>query len=41
LVRVDAGPSFVVLGFFATLPVAALYTSLGGKPLFGKTLLDD
>jgi hypothetical protein len=36
-----AGPSFAVVGFFAALLVAAFYTSLGGKPLFGKTLLDD
>ena len=33
--------SFAVLGFFAALSVAAFHTSLGGKPLFGKALLDD
>ncbi len=36
-----AGRSFAVLGFFAALLIAAFYTSLGGKPLFGKALLDD
>ena len=36
-----AGRSFAVLGFFAALLVAAAYNSLGGKPLFGKALLDD
>ena len=36
-----AGRCFAVLGFFAALLVAAAYTSLGGKPLFGKALLDD
>ena len=36
-----AGRSFAVLGFFTALLVAAFYTSLGGKPLFGKALLDD
>jgi hypothetical protein len=30
-----------VLGFVAALLVAAFYTSLGGKPLFGKALLDE
>ncbi len=36
-----AGRSFAVLGLFATLLVAAAYTSLGGKPIFGQALLDD
>ncbi len=36
-----AGRSFAVLGFFAALLVFASYTSLGGKPLFGKALLED
>ena len=36
-----AGRSFAVLGFFVALLVFAFYNSLGGKPLFGKTLLDD
>jgi serine/threonine-protein kinase len=36
-----AGRSFAVLGFFALLLCAAFFTSLGGKPLFGKALLDD
>ena len=36
-----AGRSFAVLGFFAVLMVAAAYTSLGGKPVFGKALLDE
>ncbi len=36
-----AGPSFAVLGFFAALMVAAFYTSLGGKPLLGRALLDE
>jgi serine/threonine-protein kinase len=36
-----AGPSFAVLGFFAALLVAAFYTSLGGKPLFGRALLEE
>ena len=35
------GPSFAVLGFFAALLIAAFYTSLGGKPLLGKALVDD
>ncbi len=36
-----AGRSFAVLGFFAAVLVAAFYTSLGGRPVFGKALLDD
>ena len=36
-----AGRSFAVLGFFAALLIAAFFTSLGGKPLFGRDLLDD
>lgn len=36
-----AGRSFAVLGFFTLLLLAAFYTSLGGKPLFGKALLED
>jgi len=36
-----AGRSFAVLGFFAALLLIAFYTSLGGKPLFGKALLED
>ncbi len=36
-----AGRSFAVLGFFAALMIAAFYTSLGGKPLFGKALIED
>jgi len=36
-----AGRSFAVLGFFTAVLVAAAYTSLGGKPLFGRALLDD
>ncbi|MBK5256864.1 MAG: protein kinase, partial [Vicinamibacteria bacterium] len=36
-----AGRSFAVLGFFAALMVASFYTSLGGKPMFGKALQDD
>ena len=36
-----AGRCFFVLGFFAVLMAASFYTSLGGKPLFGKTLVDD
>jgi len=36
-----AGRSFAVLGAFVVLLAAAAYTSLGGKPLFGKALLDD
>ena len=36
-----AGRSFAVLGFFVALLAATAYASLGGKPLFGKALLDD
>ena len=36
-----AGRSFVILAFFAALFTAAFYTSLGGKPLFGRALIDD
>ena len=36
-----AGRSFAVLGFFALMFIAAFYTSLGGKPLFGKALIED
>ena len=36
-----AGSSFAILGLLAALMVASAYTSLGGKPLFGKALLDD
>jgi len=36
-----ARPSFALLGFYAALLVAAFYTSLGGKPLFGRALLED
>lgn len=36
-----AGRSFAVLGGFAALLAAAAYTSLGGKPPFGKALLDE
>jgi serine/threonine-protein kinase len=36
-----AGRSYALLGFFTLLLLAASYTSLGGKPLFGKALLED
>ncbi|MEO8499776.1 MAG: serine/threonine-protein kinase, partial [Vicinamibacteria bacterium] len=36
-----AGRSFAVLGFFALMFIAAFYTSLGGKPLLGKALIED
>jgi len=36
-----AGRSFAVLGFLAVMFIAAFYTSLGGKPLFGKALIED
>jgi hypothetical protein len=36
-----AGRSLVVLLFFASLVAAAFYTSLGGKPPFGRALLED
>jgi hypothetical protein len=36
-----AGRSFAVLGLFAALLTASAYFSLGGKPIFGKALLDD
>lgn len=36
-----AGRSFATLGFFVVLLGASAYASLGGKPLFGKALLDD
>ena len=36
-----AGRSLAVLGFFVVLLGASAYLSLGGKPVFGKALLDD
>lgn len=36
-----AGRSFAVLAFLALSLFASAYLSLGGKPLFGKALLDD
>ncbi len=36
-----AGRSFAVMALLAVLLVASSYTSLGGKPLFGRALLDD
>ena len=36
-----AGRSFATVGFFVILLAASAYVSLGGKPLFGKVLLDD
>lgn len=36
-----AGRSFAVLAFFAAVLMAASYTSLGGKPILGKALLED
>jgi hypothetical protein len=36
-----AGRSFAIIGFFAALLAVSAYTSLGGKPIFGKALLDD
>ncbi len=36
-----AGRSFAVLGLFAALLLAGFHTSLGGKPIFGKKLLED
>ena len=36
-----AGRSFAVLGFFVLLLAGSAYLSLGGKPIFGKALLDD
>jgi serine/threonine-protein kinase len=35
-----SGRSFVVLGSFVVLLATSAYVSLGGKPLFGKELLD-
>jgi hypothetical protein len=35
------GRSSLVLGFLVVLLVSSAYLSLGGKPLFGKALLDD
>jgi hypothetical protein len=35
-----AGRSFAVLLLFAALAVFAFYTSLGGKPLFGRDLFE-
>jgi serine/threonine-protein kinase len=35
------GRSLVVLSFFATALVASFYLSLGGKPVFGRALLED
>ncbi len=36
-----AGRSFVTVGLFSALLIASAYLSLGGKPIFGKALLDD
>ena len=36
-----AGRAFAVLAFFTALLVAAFYISLGGKPVFGKALIED
>jgi hypothetical protein len=36
-----AGRSFAVLGLFVVLLGTSAYLSLGGKPIFGKALLDD
>ena len=36
-----AGRSFALLAFFVALLLFAFHTSLGGKPLFGKALLED
>lgn len=36
-----AGRAYAVLAFFVALLLAAFYTSLGGKALFGKALLED
>jgi serine/threonine-protein kinase len=36
-----AGRSFAVLGFFVALLAFAFHASLGGKPLFGRRLLED
>jgi serine/threonine-protein kinase len=36
-----AGRSLAMLGFYAALACAAFYVSLGGKPLFGRVLLED
>jgi hypothetical protein len=36
-----AGRSFVTVGLFSALLIASAYLSLGGKPMFGKALLDD
>jgi hypothetical protein len=31
----------VTVGLFSALLIASAYLSLGGKPMFGKALLDD
>jgi hypothetical protein len=36
-----AGRSLAVLGFFTALLLASAYRSLGGKPMFGRSVLDD
>ena len=36
-----AGRSYAVLSFLALSLFVSAYLSLGGKPLFGKALLDD
>jgi hypothetical protein len=36
-----AGRSLAVLAFFTVLLLFAFHTSLGGKPLFGRALLED
>ena len=36
-----AGRFFAVLSFLALALFASAYLSLGGKPLFGKAVLDD
>lgn len=36
-----AGRSFVILALLVCLFAAAFYTSLGGKPIFGRALLED
>ncbi len=36
-----AGRSFALLGFFVVLLGTSAYVSLGGKPVFGKAVLDD
>lgn len=36
-----SGRSFAVLALFVVALAGSAYLSLGGKPLFGKALLDD